>query len=138
MNSSITSFKLLSMNVRGIRNNKKRKSLFYQFKKDGYAIVGIQDTHLTFDDKETIKSEWGDNFHMVEGTNRSKGLLTLYSKDIDPKNVSLLYQDDRCLITSITTEHSVIAIINIYGPCPNNEKCIFLNKLNASIVRVCD
>ena len=95
------------MNVIEVLETKKRKSLFYQLKKGKYDIVGVQDTHLTLADKDNIKSEWGDNFHIVEGSNRSKGLLTLYSKDIDPKNVSLIYQDDRCLITSIKTENAV-------------------------------
>ena len=64
------------MNVRGLRNKRKRKSLFYEFKKGNYDIIGIQDTHLTINDKENICHEWGANLYMSPGTNKSKGIIT--------------------------------------------------------------
>ena len=38
--------KLVSLNVRGLRNAKKRRSLFYLFKRDKYDVVCLQETHL--------------------------------------------------------------------------------------------
>ena len=67
--------KLLSMNVRGLRNAKKRRALFYSFKKGKYDVIGLQETHLTKADKETISKEWGPNFYISEGSSNSKGLL---------------------------------------------------------------
>ena len=55
---------MLSLNVRGLKNNRKRKSLFYEFKKGNFDIIGIQDSHLTLDDKEQVQREWGGNFYM--------------------------------------------------------------------------
>ena len=126
------------MNVRGIRNAKKRRSLFYQFKKNNYDIIGIQDTHLTLEDKHILEREWGSNFFMVPGTHRSKGVVTLFSKSIDPLNVNLLFKNDRCLITSICIDSYVIAVVNVYGPCLDNEKCDFINKLKHNITSICE
>ena len=130
--------KVVSMNVRGMRNQKKRKSLFYQFKRGKYDIICVQDTHLTYNDKDTITKEWGNNFHIVEGTNKSKGLLTLYSKTIDSEKVSVLFENERCLISKLLTEDSAIAIVNIYSPCSNAEKITFLNSLNINIYNICN
>ena len=57
--ASITDLKLnvISLNVRGIRNAKKRRALFHQFKKDKYDIVCLQETHLTKNYKEILKRE---------------------------------------------------------------------------------
>ena len=123
------------MNVRGLRNARKRRSLFYQYKKGNYDIIGIQDTHLTLKDRELIEREWGSNFFMVPGTNRCKGLLTLFSKTL---SMNLLFKSDRCLINSISIDGYEIAVVNIYGPCINNEKCDFINTLNHIITQTCE
>lgn len=66
--------KFISMNVRGLKNVKKRRSLFSIFKREEYDIIGLQETHLTKNDRNSILREWGPNFHMSEGTNHSKGI----------------------------------------------------------------
>ena len=50
---------IISMNVRGLRNAKKRRSLFRQFKTNNYDIIGLQETYLTNNDINLIKNEWG-------------------------------------------------------------------------------
>ena len=75
---------------------------------------------------------------MVPGTNRSKGIVTLFSKSIDPLNVSLLFKSDRCLIISVCIDNYLVGLVNIYGPCLNNEKCGFINKLNNNIKKICE
>ena len=136
--SPTNTLKVLSMNVRGMRNAKKRRSLFYQYKKGNYDIIGIQDTHLALENKEIIDREWGNNFYMVPGTNRSKGIITLFSKSVDPLHVGLLLKNDRCLINSIAIDSHVIAVVNIYAPCINNEKIEFISQLNQDIRKICE
>ena len=125
--ATATDFKLnmISMNVRGLRNAKKRKALFYSFKKGNYDIIGLQETHLTKSDKETISREWGPNFYIAEGSSNSKGLLTLFSKSIQFDNTSILFENSRCLITLVNSFEVKLLVANIYGPCINSEKDIF-------------
>ena len=77
--------------------------------------------------------EWGNHFHMVSGSTRRKGLLNLFSKNINPNSVSIILENDRCLISLLSLEDKSIAIANIYGPCTDNEKHTFLNNLNHDI-----
>ena len=74
------SLKIVSMNVRGLKNIKKRRALFSIFKKNDYDIIGLQESHLTNKDRKTILAEWGPNFHISEGTIHSKGILTLFKR----------------------------------------------------------
>ena len=64
---------IISMNVRGIRNVKKRLALFSRFRLGKYDVVGLQETHLDKKDIDMIKRKWGTNFHISEGSNHSKG-----------------------------------------------------------------
>ena len=90
------------MNVRGFRDPKKRAILFRQCKTLGYDIIGLQDTHLTIEDTEVIEREWGGHFHLVPGTRRKNGLLTLYRKEIPKDKVSLVMSRKRCLVSKIS------------------------------------
>ena len=70
---------------------------------------------------------------MVPGTNRSKGIITLFSKSIAPHNVNLLFKSERCLTNSFCFDNHVVAVVNIYGPCVDSEKITFINNLNHNI-----
>ena len=133
--ASVTDAKLnlISMNVRGLRNAKKRRALFYSFKKENYDIIGLQETHLTKADKEIISREWGPNFHIAEGSSNSKGLLTLFGKSIRFDDTSVLWENCRCLITYINSFGVKFLVANVYGPCVNSEKHNFLYNLKTSI-----
>ena len=79
---------ITSMNVRGLRNAKKRRALFYIFKKGNYYVIGLQETHTTKADKEIITREWGSKFHIAGDSSNSKGLLTLFGKSFQPEDIS--------------------------------------------------
>ena len=124
---------LISMNVRGLRNAKKRRSLFYLFKKGNYDVIGLQETHLTRADKDIILREWGSNFYIAEGSTNSKGLLTLYGKSIKMEDTSLILDNNRCLISLITSGDVKLLVANVYGTCNNSEKHQFLLSLKSNI-----
>ena len=117
------------MNVRGFRDPKKRAILFRQCKTLGYDIIGLQDTHLTIEDTEVIEQEWGGHFHLVPGTRRKNGLLTLYRKEIPKEKVSIVMSRKRCLISKISHFDKTFYCFNIYSPCIDEEKIPFLNTL---------
>lgn len=121
------SFKLISMNVRGFRNKKQRRVLFSKFKKEKYDIICLQETRITNKELSFIKREWLSDFHISEGTNRSKGLLTLFGKNLNIKNSYIHLANDRCLISHLTLENdSKLAVVNIYAPCVPSEKPAFI------------
>ena len=73
----------MSLNVRGLRNKKKRCALFRKFKTEHFDIISLQETHLSKKDNSLIMREWGSNFHIAEGSNSSKGLLSKTCKLTD-------------------------------------------------------
>ena len=129
--------KIISLNVRGLRNKKKRRTLFRKFKSDKYDIICLQETYLSKKDIYDIRNEWGINFHLAEGTNNSKGLITLFSKYIDFSNIECIHASERCLISNITIDGTLFAIVNIYAPCISTEKIEFLNFIKLNINQLC-
>ena len=124
-----SSHSILTLNVRGLRNAKKRKCLFKIFKDGRYDIIALQETHLLESDVDVIKREWGENFHLCAGTTRSKGLLTLFSKNISMNEVTYILGTDRVLISFLNCTAKPVLFINVYGPNGDKDKNIFLNNL---------
>ena len=60
--------KIISMNVRGLKNTKKRRAIFSILKRGNYDIIGLQETHFSKNDQKLLLREWGPNFHISEGT----------------------------------------------------------------------
>ena len=71
--------KLLSLNVRGIKDTAKRCKLFHWLHKKQVDIILLQETHGTDSDEKQWPHEWGDkHFYMNHGTNQSAGVSTLF------------------------------------------------------------
>ena len=105
--------KIATLNVRGLRNGKKRKTLFYQLKQQKIDILCLQETHLMEKDKQFLFKELGQNFHMSEGTKNSKGIITYFNKNIDFQNTKILLKNDRILISYMKIDATEFIIINL-------------------------
>ena len=121
------------MNVRGIRNSKKRRSLFKIFKQASYDIICLQETHITSNDIKLIEIEWGNNYHISEGSTNSKGLLTLFGHTLKIDNVNLVFKSERSLISTVSIDNVYLSTANFYGPCDTVEKRTFLEKFQTDI-----
>ena len=77
-----------------------------------------------------IDREWGPNYHFSEGTHNSKGLLTLFSKELNCKETTLEKATERFIVSKINVEDNIITFINIYSPCIISEKIRFLNSVS--------
>ena len=120
--------KIKTLNVRGLRKKKKRRALFHAFKKNKFDIICLQETYLMKEDYNIIDREWGGKFHLVEGTNRSKGLLTLFSKQLQNTCLSLVKVNERFIISQLASNELNLTIFNVV-PCSNAEKSVFLNNI---------
>ena len=131
--------KVLSFNARGLRNSKKRKTIFYLLKNKKYDIICLQETYLSKNDSSTIEKEWGHSFHMSDGTNNSKGILTLFNnKSLGNCSLTLIDSSDRCLVSCIKFENSAFILVNVYAPCVQAEKIIFLDDISRVIANFCE
>lgn len=76
----MTEFKVLSLNIRGLRQNSKRRTLFHRLKQRQLAIVALQESYITAEDKDTWQREWGGKLFATPGTEHSKGNIILVAK----------------------------------------------------------
>ena len=125
--------KILSLNVRGLRNIKKRRTLFNSFKSKDFDIICLQETYLTNKEINRIQNEWGSLVHLSESVGRSKGIVTLFNKRLRDYKISSSFSNSRCLISKITFENSEFMVVNVYAPCVQAEKQGFLEMVKNAI-----
>jgi exonuclease III len=121
--------RLVSVNVHGLKNSRKRKALFralHTYKSD---ICCIQESYVSNSDVAVWKREWGGELFYVEGTSHSKGQVILLSKKISQCMYTVLYQSDRILAITLNIEQHNIAIVNVYGPSVQKDKINFLSEI---------
>ena len=77
-------FKLLSLNVRGIRSATKRKALFTWLNERRYDIIFLQETYSTVDVEDIWRTQWRGKLFFAHGSNHSCGVMILVSRsDLD-------------------------------------------------------
>lgn len=126
---TVRKLKVASLNVQGLRNPKKRNTLFRQFKKNKLDIIALQETYLLIEDKHLIEKAWDGPFHITEGTKHSKGLLTLFNNSFKEEDIAYTFVNDRLIFSAINFDDNPLVIGNIYGPCEEKEKMVFFKEL---------
>ena len=123
------SFKICSLNVRGLGNKQKREKVFEWLKSQNYSICLLQETHANYAQTKTLKQEWGSDIYVSGNSTNSEGVSILLSSRLDYNFVS--YTDlvvGRLQALHITIENKDIVFINIYGP--NKDDPIIVEHLN--------
>ena len=85
-------FKLLSLNVRGVRAATKRKVLFTWLNERRYDIIFLQETYSTVDVEDICiwRTPWRGKLFFAHGSNHSCGVMILVRSDLDfnPRTIS--------------------------------------------------
>ena len=133
-------FNLLSLNVRGLRDKNKRKTLFYYLRQKKFDIIYLQETHCSNDnDVLSWSKEWNGPAFWSTGSNNSKGVGILFNskhnfdvrfKEIDDSGrlIELHVVDD---------DGDEWTLINVYAPTKGTERKVFFegfrNKLRKNV-----
>lgn len=115
---------ICSLNVRGLRNKIKRKTLFYKFSKERYDIICLQETYITHNDIIQWELEWGGKIFYSTATNHSKGQVILVRKHF-PYEVNCTLSTQRIVAIEVHLEENNLHIVNVYGPNAEDEKAAF-------------
>lgn len=113
---SFKALNLCSINVRGLRDNTKRKAVFLFSRSCNSDIVFLQETHSDIDDEKFWKSQWGNAMYFSHGSNYSAGvaiLLNRFNGDILESTVS---NEGRWIILVLKVDNLLFIICNVYGP----------------------
>nr|CAB3264543.1 pol-like protein [Phallusia mammillata] len=126
-------FTVASFNVSGIRDPIKRKSIFKFIREKKFQIVLIQETHCSDRDEKLWQLEWGGEVVWSHGTNRSKGVAILFSRNLSYLKTDLMADPDgRFLIVNLTIADKKLTLANVYGP--NKDDPDFFNKFFADVI----
>jgi exonuclease III len=70
-------FDIMSFNVRGIQNERKRRSIFRFIKRNTIDICLLQETYGTAIDENLWKNQWGGDIYFSHGAYNARGTMIL-------------------------------------------------------------
>ena len=131
--------RLLSANVNGLRNAKKRQNIFNWFSKQNVDIVLIQETHCeNKQNEDEWKKDWKGNSFWSHGTNLSKGVAFLIKDQATLKTLAYdIYEAGRLISLKLDINDQKIQILNIYAPNNPSERKKFIKRLSEYLDDTC-
>ena len=110
-------YKLLSLNIRGIRSFEKREGMFNWLLKSGTDICFLQETHSTKEVEIIWKKQWKGDMFFSHGSSHSKGVLVLLGDNLD-FNLKSVKVDElgRYILLEATIQDSTFLLLNVYAP----------------------
>ena len=123
-------FNMLSLNVRGIRNNNKREAVYRWIKRQKADIIFLQETYSNHTDEIIWEREWGGKVIFVHGSKHSCGLMVLFDKALDFK-LQEIYKDPkgRYILTKALIQETPFYLLNIYAPNKIGEQISFFEEI---------
>ena len=100
--NNLFKFEVFSLNVRGIRDQTKRRSIFTFLKDQNTTIYFLQETFSEPSDENIWNKEWGGELLFSHGTKHSKGVCILINPTAQLQ-VDYLYSNNSGRIVLITT-----------------------------------
>jgi len=122
------SISVCTINVNGLRNNLRRKSVFRSLKQKRYDIICIQESFIQGKDKDIWEKEWGGQLFCSPSSTRSKGQVILVSKRFSYQT-HCTYSSDRILTVTCNDDNNQVNIVNVYAPNNSQEKRVFYDTL---------
>ena len=123
-------FKLLSLNVRGSGNFKKRRAIFTWCRRKKSDFILLQETHSTRETRDIWKNEWGGEIYFSHGKSNARGVAVLIKNGLDHKIVrSVSDSNGRFLMLVIEIQDVDYTIINVYVPNTDGTAIGFINNV---------
>jgi len=105
---------VLSLNVRGIRDQIKRRSIFSFLKDSKTNICFLQETYSELNDEIIWKNEWGGEIFFSHGTNHSKGVCILINPSFHCQvDYCYIIKSGRIVLITITLGPQKLSLCNI-------------------------
>ena len=126
---------ILALNVRGLRNENKRRAVFSYLKQQKATVFCLQETYSLPDDENVWCAEWGGKIIFSHGTAHSKGVCIL----LNPNSTFYLDNvqvdpDGRTLISRLKVAEETFFIVNIYSPNDYRDQNEFIKTLGESLL----
>ena len=128
----MASFKLCTLNVRGMKDHQKCHKIVNWLQVFAYDIVFLQETYLSTDDFEYFKDLWeGPVYLSAAPSSHSSGVAIAISKHLRVSVSQIRYdRSGRCISILCSFENSSpIRLCNLYAPCIPKDRVFFLDSL---------
>ena len=113
-------FRIITLNVRGLSNEKKRRAIFDKYRKITDLLV-LQETHSTSEIEKLWENEWGGKALFSHGTNSARGIGIFMSKENFSKMKSIQRDEaGRLLLCDLHHNDMILSIIALYAPNEDN------------------
>ena len=131
--------KLLSLNVRGLRNREKRRSIFSYLKNQKASVYLLQETFSNHNDEKIWSAEWGGQNFFSHGYDHSKGVCVLIKPNCVLSAEALeLDSNGRFIILRLKTGENALYVIYVYAPTDKCEQIDFIDFLSKKVISLTD
>jgi len=122
--------KIISLNVRGLNNSKKRKIVFQYLDKANCDFAFLQETYSSSKEETSWLQEWGGTGYFAHGTKHSCGVAILIKNNYNVEIIdSVLDNCGRYIILKIKVGELYFNLINVYSPNKESDKAKFIARL---------
>ena len=133
------SIKCLTLSVRGLRCNEKRKTIYRYLEQNKVNIAFLQETFCTLEYVKQFNAGWkGTIFHSFSNSNHSKGVCILISENVTCKVINVHRDNEgRKVLVNVKIHDEYYSLVSVY--CPNTEKMRveFIKKLQKWTIEKC-
>lgn len=127
-----------SLNVRGLNEQKKRRSVFRFLKQNKVDICLLQETYSSEKTKDIWRNEWGGNIYWCHGATNSRGVAILVRPKVDFKCEKEDRDDSgRFLAIKALIQDQAFTIINVYAPNKEEHQVHFFHYVRNFMNREC-
>ena len=128
-------FNVISLNVRGLRNHVKRRSIFCFLKDQNCYVYFLQETYSEPNDENIWKSEWGGDIFFSHGSLHSRGVCILLNPSLNYtfENINK-DQTGRIISIDLNFNETSFSLCNIYAPNDQRQQQEFIHNLNTYLM----
>lgn len=115
--------KIISYNVQGLRDQKKRRKIFWHLHFHEADIVLLQETHSDKKSEKIWKSEWGGRMYFSHGDTNARGVAILLKRKINLKVIKMTRDEaGRFLAMVVECEDKQFIVTVLYAPNKDDPK----------------
>lgn len=132
------SLNILSINVRGLNDKRKREKVFYWLRKQNVDIIALQETHLGGkSDEWKWKREWNNKSVWTNVSKSSKGVAILTGKQSKIELINTKQDPNGRLISvDVKSQGEKLRIVNVYAPNNDQERKKFIqNEIESHVTK---
>ena len=126
---------VLTLNVRGLRNRVKRRSIFCFLKDQNCDVYFLQETYSEQKDEIIWRGEWGGDIFFSHGSLHSRGVCILMNPALN-YTFENIHKDQTGRIISIDLyfNENKFSLRNVYVPNDQRQQQAFLHNLSTFLM----